>query len=280
MSRSVIAKEAIYAANSASHDEVAATHERDVPYLARTAARRFYWELLCHYAGGKDVWRDAHVLELGYGTGTYTDKILARNPASFTGVDLSSGMLRRARQKHVDPRCEWIQAPLEEFAARDTQQYDLIHSFSFLHHLPDVSEGLAQIRSLLAPGGTYVALHEIVLPRTRTLVEKLDDKVEHVFGSGRFHGGSFPRRLWQALPGRLTGYRPAQSHPGERGQNLVDYQLNDRFDLATRAGGDVEVHGYSYLAYPWLRVFSAPVNHRALVLRKNASRDGATANKS
>lgn len=273
MSRSIVAREAIYAANSASHDEVAATHERDVPYLARSTARRFYWELLCKYAGGQEAWRDARVLELGCGTGTYTDKVMALNPASFTGVDLSSEMLRRAREKHSNPRCSWVQASLEEFAARGMQQFDLIHSFSFLHHLPDVAEGLAQIRGLLAPGGKYIALHEIVLPRPRTLVEKLDDKLEHVFGAGRFRGTSFPMRVWQALPGRLTGYRPPQPNAGDAGQDLVDYQLNERFDLADLAGGDIEVQGYCYLAYPWLRALSAPVNHRALVMRKSASRD-------
>jgi len=261
-----VEKNRIYEANAASHDDLAATHDRNVPYIARRNTRQFYWDLLCRLAGSSHVWTNRAVLELGCGTGTYTDRVLAAAPRSFTGIDLSPDMLRRAAEKFPDPRCSWVCAPLEAFSRTSTQRFDTIFSFSFLHHLPDIAEGLDQIRRLLAPGGVYVALHEIILPKRNSFAEKLDDKLEAVFGAAARSGEPFSSRLWKALPGRLTRYRPAAVEPTDAPPDLVDYQLNKPFDLAEFAGPGIEVHGYCYLGYPWLQSFAAPINHRALRL--------------
>src|ERR1700738_2233449 len=143
-------KQRIYEANSLTHDTYAASHDRAVPYIYRGSVRASYWRLLCELAGDQ-MWQNADVLELGCGTGTFTDHILARNPRSFTGLDLSVQMLEQARRKFPDPRCAWVRAPLELFSSAANSHFDVIFSFSFLHHLPDLPAGLSQIRSLLKP---------------------------------------------------------------------------------------------------------------------------------
>jgi ubiquinone/menaquinone biosynthesis C-methylase UbiE len=94
------------------------------------------------------------------GCGIGTDSInFARAGAHLTAVDLSSESLRLAEQRAdvmaVADRIRFIQANAEELTAAVTDGlYDLVYSFGVIHHTPRPDQALAEMRSLVAPGGT------------------------------------------------------------------------------------------------------------------------------
>jgi 2-polyprenyl-3-methyl-5-hydroxy-6-metoxy-1,4-benzoquinol methylase len=280
----------VYDANAVAHDAGATAHDANVTYIRRPRAREYYWQLLdgAVRASGH-AWAGARVAELGCGTGTYTDRCLAAGVKEYTGVDLSEKMLEQARAKFPDPRAKFLQSSLEDFSASAAANYDITFSFSFLHHLPDLEMGLRNIRSLLTPGGVYVALHEVNTMRKYTLLESLDARLLMLYGTNGFYGMPFKRRFALALfmsfddPAvhwRLSRVgvfvfkllkRPAFGAADEGGpsKNLVDFQLNEPFSLAAKCVAAGEVKPYCYLGFPELMALGRPLNHEMLILRKN-----------
>lgn len=280
----------IFKANAEIHDYWAEHHDKNVSYIRRKRARRFYWEQLCRaVAESKQDWRDARVLELGCGTGTYTDYCLEAGLAKYTGLDLSEKMLTIARTKYADTRVEFMQSSLADYAGSTATHYDVIFSLSFLHHLPDVAEGLQCIRALLAPDGVYVALHEVNTTRSSTGLEQLAARLEIVAGLNGYYaipvakrlaiaclgdtrppmGPSFFARVLRRLHVYLT-FSPLPKVPPtrEHGVELVDFQLNEPFSLATKCAGAGRITNYCYFGFPELMLFGRPLNHEMLVMRK------------
>ncbi len=102
--------------------------------------------------------RGARVLEVGCGTGQILRRVRAFAPGAV-GVDLSRGMLQRARERGL-PVAQASAVALP-FA---TASFDLAYSFKVLPHVPDLESALTEIARVLAPGG--VALLEFYNPRS------------------------------------------------------------------------------------------------------------------
>ncbi len=187
---------------------------------------------------------------------------------------------------------EFYQTTLEEFSAQGGGRFEIIFSFSFLHHLPDLSQGLAAIRNLLAPGGVYVAMHEVNTMRRPTALESLDARLLILYGAQGFYGWPFKRRLALALLGTCEdpalGWRmsrfgervkallkgrkyvpPATGETQAAAKNYVDYQLNEPFSLSAKCAGAGVVRPYCYLGFPELMIFGRPLNHEMLVMKKS-----------
>lgn len=98
------------------------------------------------------------ILDLGCGTGLELDEIYRRMPdARVTGIDLSSGMLQKLREKHADKELTLIQGSYfeEDFGVA---RYDLAVSVESLHHF-DRALKLSlyrRLRRALKSGGVYV----------------------------------------------------------------------------------------------------------------------------
>jgi ubiquinone/menaquinone biosynthesis C-methylase UbiE len=128
---------------------------------------------------------DAHILEVGCGTGKLWQENLDRLPPGWTVVlsDQSAGMLQQARENldHQAQRFRLEQFDIQAipFAAA---QFDAVIANHMLYHVPDLDKGLAEIRRVLRPGGLLYAatnggqhmleLHELLhefdqtIPRT------------------------------------------------------------------------------------------------------------------
>jgi SAM-dependent methyltransferase len=290
----MITPEDIYKANASAHDGDAVNHDRNVMYIRRPRTRKYYWDLLDGAVrGAGQNWAGARVLELGCGTGTYTDCCLDAGAKEYTGVDLSAGMLARARAKFPEARAKFYRTPLEEFSAQGGGRFEIIFSFSFLHHLPDLAQGLAAIRNLLTPDGVYVAMHEVNTMRHPARLENLDARLQILYGAFGYHGWSLKRRLALALLGTcenpslgwkmsrlgerlkawLKGRKyvpPATGETPAAAKNYVDYQLNEPFSLSAKCAGAGVVRPYCYLGFPELMIFGRPLNHEMLVMKKTA----------
>ena len=110
---------------------------------------------------GRPVRAGEAVLDPGCGTGWQAaglSRTLGARPGAgpVLGVDLSAGMLRRARAAGAGPllQADATRLPLAAGSV------DLVVTRGVLHHLPDVVAALAEWRRVLRPGGAVVVVSE------------------------------------------------------------------------------------------------------------------------
>jgi 2-polyprenyl-3-methyl-5-hydroxy-6-metoxy-1,4-benzoquinol methylase len=127
-------------------------------YFDEVEARKYLVEPHIPAFADFERWRGKRVLEVGCGIGT--DSInFARAGANLTAVELSGESLRiaaeRAEVMGVADHIRFVQANAEELtSALDYEPYDLVYSFGVIHHTPHPERALAEMRALMAPGGT------------------------------------------------------------------------------------------------------------------------------
>jgi ubiquinone/menaquinone biosynthesis C-methylase UbiE len=97
-----------------------------------------------HGAGGD-------VLECGAGTGLLLERFV-RFARSAKGIDLSPGMLERARLRGLDVR----EASVTSIPFTD-QSFDVTCSFKVLAHVPEIGRALSEMARVTRPGGVVVA---------------------------------------------------------------------------------------------------------------------------
>lgn len=94
------------------------------------------------------------VLDIGCGTGRLLRKMHAAWPdASFTGVDLSSGMVASAHQ--YTPYAAIYQAPAENLPL-ESCSLDLVTSSVSFHHWSDHACGMGETARVLRSGGIFI----------------------------------------------------------------------------------------------------------------------------
>jgi ubiquinone/menaquinone biosynthesis C-methylase UbiE len=91
------------------------------------------------------------VLEVGCGTGLVLQRI-AQFARRATGIDLSPGMLARARERGLDVvEGSATQLPFE------SASFDVTCSFKVLAHIPEVKLALREMARVTRPGGHVIA---------------------------------------------------------------------------------------------------------------------------
>lgn len=102
-------------------------------------------ELVQRYGVARDV------LECGVGTGLILERI-ARFARSAKGIDLSPGMLEKARLRGLDVREASITAI--PFSA---ESFDVTCAFKVLAHVPEIGRALAEMARVTRAGGVVLA---------------------------------------------------------------------------------------------------------------------------
>jgi ubiquinone/menaquinone biosynthesis C-methylase UbiE len=97
------------------------------------------------YAEQKDL------LEVGCGTGLILER-LAPRCRTARGVDISPGMLERARERGLD-----VALGSATELAFDPDSFDVVCSFKVLAHVPDIARALAELVRVTRPGGHVLA---------------------------------------------------------------------------------------------------------------------------
>ncbi|HET8782910.1 MAG TPA: class I SAM-dependent methyltransferase, partial [Pyrinomonadaceae bacterium] len=98
---------------------------------------------------------DLNILVAGCGTWQAAKYALCRPGARVTGIDVSTTTVEhteRLKRKYRLTNLETERLPIER-AAELGQRFDLVICTGVLHHLADPNEGLAALRSVLAPDG-------------------------------------------------------------------------------------------------------------------------------
>jgi ubiquinone/menaquinone biosynthesis C-methylase UbiE len=91
------------------------------------------------------------VLECGCGTGLLLERI-ARFAKSARGVDLSTGMLEKARARGLDV----AEGSVTRLPFPDAS-FDVVCSFKVLAHVPEVGRALSEMVRVTRPGGIVLA---------------------------------------------------------------------------------------------------------------------------
>ncbi|HEX3987571.1 MAG TPA: class I SAM-dependent methyltransferase [Acidobacteriaceae bacterium] len=122
----------------------------------RTAVQRFYEGPLLRRLGG--TLRGGTALEIGCGRGAGLEVILRQfDAAHVCGVDLDPLQIERARRRlqvQYAGRATLMQGDAERLPFAD-MSFDAVFDFGALHHVPDWQRGVAEIRRVLKPGGTF-----------------------------------------------------------------------------------------------------------------------------
>jgi ubiquinone/menaquinone biosynthesis C-methylase UbiE len=111
-----------------------------------------------------DLWMDvvvSHVsdrtiktiLDLGCGTGRFTEALRARFDADVVGTDPSKKMLEQARRKQLDDRVRYEAGRAESIPLPDNS-VDLIFMSMIFHHLDDPALAARECRRVLRDEGT------------------------------------------------------------------------------------------------------------------------------
>lgn len=103
-------------------------------------------------------WSGKRVLEIGTGVGTDARQLIRRG-AAYTGINIDAGSTRAtagALQTFGLPgRVLEGDATAMEFP---DESFDVVYTFGVLHHIPNVGGAMREIRRVLKPGGTVLAM--------------------------------------------------------------------------------------------------------------------------
>ncbi len=136
------------------------TNERIVPELMEPLNGLLLEHLARYYFAGPIA--HGNVLDLACGSG-YGAWMLARfakqKVARITGVDNDQRTIRYAAKRYAHPSCEWVCADAVDPSLGTILgcgEYDTIISFETIEHLHNDQQFLANLKTLLAPGGSLI----------------------------------------------------------------------------------------------------------------------------
>ena len=141
------------------YDRFSSSYERERHRGYHRLIDELELELVRRYGTGLDI------LEAGCGTGLLLAEA-ARVGRSALGLDLSRGMLARARERGL----RVVQGSLTRLPLPDAS-VDLVYSMKVLAHVPPIREAVAELARVTRPGGHL--LLEFYNPRSLRYLAKL-----------------------------------------------------------------------------------------------------------
>jgi ubiquinone/menaquinone biosynthesis C-methylase UbiE len=104
-------------------------------------------------------WDGKKVLEIGLGQGAESEQLIRRG-ARWSGLDLTAESVERVRARLTIrdlPHDDLKQGSALRIPYPDNS-FDHVFSHGVLHHIPDIATAQSEIRRVLKPGGTLVAM--------------------------------------------------------------------------------------------------------------------------
>jgi ubiquinone/menaquinone biosynthesis C-methylase UbiE len=141
------------------YDRFSTSYERERHHGYHRLIDELELGLVRRYGAGRDI------LEAGCGTGLLLAEA-ARIGRSALGLDLSHGMLTRARDRGL----QVVQGSLTQVPLPDAS-VDLVYSMKVLAHVPPIREAIAELARVTRPGGHL--LLEFYNPRSLRYLGKL-----------------------------------------------------------------------------------------------------------
>lgn len=126
----------------------------------------------------KMPWNEKSILEIGCGAGRISE-FLASVSKTFTGLDISEGMIEKAKQRVKSENAKFISTNGTKYPIPDNS-IDIVFSFITFQHMPDrntVFENVSEVSRSLKAGG----------------VAKIQFRGAPASKSSQFYGPSFTR---------------------------------------------------------------------------------------
>jgi SAM-dependent methyltransferase len=149
--------------------------------------------------------RAGSVLDFGCGVGRLSRE-LGRRFDRYVGVDISAGMVERARALNESENCTFVVNDRPDLSRFEDGEFDAVVSFIVLQHLPDrdlIRGYLAEFARVLSPGGLMAFQLPSELPLIyRVLWRKRLYRVARSLGMSveRAHRLGLDNMTMQALP--------------------------------------------------------------------------------
>jgi SAM-dependent methyltransferase len=104
-------------------------------------------------------WQGRKVLEIGLGQGAESEQLIRRG-AAWSGLDLTQESVDRVRARLAvrDLPYDDLRRGSALSIPWPDQTFDTVFSHGVLHHIPDIHRAQSEIRRVLKPGGTLVAM--------------------------------------------------------------------------------------------------------------------------
>lgn len=112
-------------------------------------------EIIGKILDGAEIKPGMDILDVACGTGVLFPDYFARNVASVTAIDISSEMVRIAREKF--PQATVLCGDVEQYPF--DRQFDAVMVYNAFPHFPDPENLIRVLSSLLKPGGTLTVAH-------------------------------------------------------------------------------------------------------------------------
>lgn len=144
--------------NRKSHDHEAGSYDEIHPEIFNPIEQT---RLASALRRASALAKGRRALDFGCGSGNLTRHLLDLG-LDVTAADLSPGLLAQVRRKYgTNPNLS-----LSELNGRDLSQFadgsfDLVATYSVLHHIPDYLGAVAEMVRVLAPGGVLFIDHEV-----------------------------------------------------------------------------------------------------------------------
>ena len=122
------------------------------------------------------AWVGERTLEVGSGTGVYTEKLLRRG--EVVAADVDPACLELVRVRCASPRLECIQLDLdaaEDFDQLRDRQFDTVISVNVLEHIANDVGAVQNLSRALQPGGRLI----LYVPAMPSLFGTLDETAGH-----------------------------------------------------------------------------------------------------
>lgn len=115
-------------------------------------ADAYFWSEIEKAASRLKHCRDVKILDYGCGEGSLAQKLTQMGVGAVSGIDISEGMIQRARQRV--PAATFLVMNGEELHFPDGH-FDIIIGMAILHHL-DLKKASCEIARVLKPEGTAI----------------------------------------------------------------------------------------------------------------------------
>lgn len=150
------------------------------------------------------------ILDVGCGTGIISELY---PDLDIIGIDISPGMLRFNKGK-------WLQASVERIPFPENS-FDFVICRSLLHHLPDVHKGLAEIKRVLKPGGTFTCWET----NAGWLAERIRERTQHGDHFSEYHHSfsDLPRTVSNYFQNTVHHYEGYVAYPLFGFPDIIDF---------------------------------------------------------